>query len=75
MPLRQIFEAPETYNGAVEGGPGLTVTLYAGVILEHPVAVIVSVTLNVPAPGVFQIIFTEFPVDGPEIVPSVTDHE
>ena len=50
MPLRQMFEAPETYDGAVEGGPGLTVTLNAGVVLEQPDAVMVSVTLTVPAP-------------------------
>lgn len=56
--LRQILVAPETNEGAAVGGPGLTVTVYAGVVFEQPVAVMFSVTVNVLVPGVFQITLT-----------------
>ena len=43
-------------------------------VYEHPVAVIVSVTLTVAGPEIpFHMIMTLLLVDGPDIVPFVTD--
>jgi hypothetical protein len=47
----------------------LIVTAYCDVVTAQPVAVIVSVTVSQPEPGVFQVTVTELFVDADVIVP------
>ena len=69
-----MLVGPDVSVGAAAGGPGLTVTLYGAVVTVHPVAVITSVTVTVPAPEAVHLISTELVLFAPTMVPRVVDH-